>query len=143
MIKCGCNEKVCCVYVEKDLFSSLFVLTLSTMRILHILCFLVGVQLIINGVFFSSSLLTATGAALICLFILLATKKSARDHSNHGNGNGHTAHHGDIGPKYHQIASGRETYFAPIALLSLIGGCLAYLFLPIDNVYEKTAITVT
>lgn len=103
------------------------------MRILHILCFLVGVQLMINGVFFSSSLLTSVGAALMCFFILIAAKRPGQAHSNHGS---------DIGPKYHHLWSGKETYFAPLALLSLIGGCLGYLFLPIENVYEKTAITL-
>gem|GEM_PF-6582002 len=29
-----------------------------------------------------------------------------------------------------------------MALIALIGGALAYLFLPIENVYEKTAITL-
>lgn len=45
------------------------------MRLLHILFFLAGVQLLINGAFFSSSLLTAIGAVLICLFIITAKRK--------------------------------------------------------------------
>lgn len=88
----------------------------------------------INGVFFSSSILTAFGAALLCLFILLAVKKWGQAHQNG---------HSNLWPTYHQISSGdTETYFAPLALIALIGGCLAYLFLPIENVYEKTAITL-
>ncbi len=103
------------------------------MRLLHILFLLVGVQLMINGVFFSSSLLTAVGAALLCLFILLAVKRGART-------NGHS----ELWPTYHQIGeNGRhETYFAPLALIALIGGALAYLFLPLENVYERTAVTL-
>jgi len=105
------------------------------MRILHILFFLVGVQLMINGVFFSSSLLTAVGAALICLFILVAAKKPLHHHTN--------GHHAGLWPTYHNPATYQEeTYFAPMALIALIGGALAYLFLPIENVYEKTAITL-
>lgn len=108
----------------------------SAMRLLHILFFLVGVQLMINGVFFSSSLLTACGASLICFFILLAVKRP------HANGNGH--HHTDLGPTYHHIGwmRGKETYFAPLALIALIWGALAYLFLPVEDVYEKTAIVL-
>lgn len=68
----------------------------------------------INGVFFSSSLLTAIGASLICLFILLAAKRPHL-HSN-------TQYHRDIGPTYHHnTAYTKETYFAPLALISLIG----------------------
>lgn len=106
------------------------------MRIRHILFFLVGVQLMINGVFFTSSLLTAVGAGLICLFILLAAK---RPHA--WNGNGH--HPTDLGPTYHHMSWGRkETYFAPIALIALIAGALAYLFLPLEDIYAKTAVTL-
>lgn len=57
------------------------------------------------------------------------------------NGTGH--HHAELGPTYHHNTGyNKETYFAPLALISLIGGALAYLFLPIDDVYEKTAITL-
>lgn len=110
------------------------------MRLLHTLFLLVGIQLMINGVFFSSSLLTAVGASLICLFILVASKRPG--HHN-GNGNGHS--HNNLGPTYHQIGSphGRETYFAPLALISLIAWALAYLFLPVSDVYEKTALVLT
>ena len=47
-----------------------------SMKLLHILFFLTGVQLLINGAFFSSSLLSAIGACLICLFIVTAKRKS-------------------------------------------------------------------
>ena len=36
----------------------------------------------------------------------------------------------------------KETYFAPLALVALIGGIVAYLFLPIEDVYAKTAIVL-
>ena len=73
---------------------------------------------------------------MICLFILVATKRT-----HHGNGNNHN----DLGPKYHHLGASRnkETYFAPLALIILIGGALAYLFLPIEDVYAKTAIVLT
>lgn len=100
------------------------------MRLLHILFFLIGVQLMINGAFFSSPLLTALGAWAICLFILVAAKR--------------THHQGqDIWPTYHQMStSTKETYFAPLALTALIGGALAYLFLPLEDVYAKTAVVM-
>ena len=39
-------------------------------------------------------------------------------------------------------AHSKETYFAPLALIALIGGALAYLFLPLDDLYAKTAVVM-
>ncbi len=55
------------IYVKKFYFFT----ARTSMRFLHILLFLLGVQLMINGAFFSSPLLTALGASSVSLFLLI------------------------------------------------------------------------